>query len=65
MKFIIGIIFTLLILGILSMTNSAQVNAKDEKAIKDVAFKFEKAWNGLISTTTYCTVSAGNIKFRQ
>ena len=45
MKIIIGFIFALMILGTLSATNYAQDKAKDQKAIKDVAFKFEKTWN--------------------
>ncbi len=45
MKFITGFIFALMILGALSMTSYAQDKAKDQKAIKDEAFKFEKTWN--------------------
>ena len=45
MKFNTGFIFAMMILAALSMTNYAQNKGKDEKAIKDVAFKFEKAWN--------------------
>ena len=41
MKFITGFIFAMMMLGALSMTNYAQDKGKDEKAIKDVAFKFD------------------------
>lgn len=45
MKFTRGFIFVLMILGVLAMTGFAKDDAKDRQAIKDVASKYEKAWN--------------------